>query len=354
MNANTRQFENAMRPAADTRLTPQRFTMFAKLIQFRGPLAMVLSLVLMPKIAMADTKALHTCRFLSAAGVPLTDEIPVNTQVPTFILIPGFRDTGDSAASLRQADAIQRRHPRANVIVVDWRLTPKTKGDGETGEECKDTFGMGSLWKLYLEYQHSVWTSKSVGNDVAHWIKRNGILPRRTVISGYSLGAQIAAYASNACAQPEMCGEPVHAIIAADPAGPRFEDRPPEQRLDPTDARHVVVMHTTESLGDEHAVGTSDIYLAWPEAIRRNDVALHSLARELVTVALKVADTSIMCRTTPSADAFDVDFASRLNFPLESFGAIAHSLHDLECAIAIIYFELVSEAPAHNVLTAND
>jgi pimeloyl-ACP methyl ester carboxylesterase len=326
--------------------------MFAKLIQFRGTLAMVLSLVLMPKIAMADTKALHTCRFLSAAGVPLTDEIPINTQVPTFILIHGFRDTGDSAAWLQQADAIQRRHPRANVIVVDWRLTPQTKGDGETGRGRKYPFALGSFCNLYWEYCDSAWISKSVGHDIAHWIKRNGILPRRTVISGHSLGAQIAAYASNACAQPEMCGEPVHAIIAADPAGPGFENRPPEQRLDPTDARHVVVMHTTESLGDENAVGTSDIYLAWPEALRRNDVALHSLARELVIVALKVADTPTMVRTTPNADAFDLDLASRLNFPSESSGAIAQSLHDLECAIATVYLELVSEALANNVLTA--
>jgi hypothetical protein len=151
-----------------------------------------------------------------------------------------------------------------------------------------------------------------------------------------------------------MCGEPVHAIIGADPAGPGFEQRPPAQRLDPTDARHVVVMHTTESLGDENAVGTSDIYLNWPEAMRRNDVALHSLARELVTVALEIADTSAMVRTTRNADAVGLGLASRLKLSAESSGTIAHSFHDLECAIATVYFELECEAAASNVLIAFD
>ena len=112
-------------------------------------------------------------------------------------------------------------------------------------------------------------------------------------------------------------------------------------------------MHTTESLGDEQAVGTSDIYLAWPEALRRNDVFLHSLARELVTVAFKVADTPTMVRTTPNADAVGPGLASQLKLPSESFGTVANSLHDLECAIATVYFELVSEA-AHNDLIAYD
>ena len=82
---------------------------------------------------------------------------------------------------------------------------------------------------------------------------------RHVCKTGHSLGAQIAAYASNECARPGMCGEPVHAIVAADPAGPCFELGLPEQRLDPTDAQHVIVVHTTETFGDENPVGTSDI-----------------------------------------------------------------------------------------------
>jgi len=99
-----------------------------------------------------------------------------------------------------------------------------------------------------------------------------------------------------------MCGAPVHTIIAADPAGPRFELCPPEQRLDPTDARRVIVVHTTESFGDEHLIGTLDIRINWPEAKQPDPITRHSLAREFVTASFLGTDTS----TTDQA-ALDVN-----------------------------------------------
>ena len=127
--------------------------------------------------------------------------------------------------------------------------------------------------------------SKQVGRRIAEWMKAKGVLPRRTVICGHSLGAQIAAFASNACARSDMGNEPVAIVVATDPAGPCFELKPPEERLDKTDAGQVIVVHTTQVFGDENAIGTRDVYVSWPETEQPDYVWQHSQAREMVTAS---------------------------------------------------------------------
>jgi hypothetical protein len=112
------------------------------------------------------------------------------------------------------------------------------------------------------------------------------VQPSQTVISGHSLGAQIAAFASNEAARPDCFGESLHAILAADPAGPMFELATEAERLDPTDAKEVMVVHTTKMFGDENAVGTLDIYVDWTEA-DNDPIVQHSRARELVTQSFR-------------------------------------------------------------------
>ena len=307
-----------------------------------GTVATALALTLMPKITVSGANALYDSRFLAADGGSLFDNFQVDPRTPTFFVVHGFRDTGFSDASLRQANAIQQSFPLANVIVLDWCLTAPLCEQGETREK-NSLSGMKAIRKLYRDYQDSVRMSKFVGRDIAQWIKQNEISPARTVISGHSLGAQIAAYASNECARAEMCCERVLAIIAADPAGPFFELGPPEIRLDPTDAQHVLVVHTTEVFGDEHAVGTSDVYLNWPEAELRNDVLLHSLARELVTAAFQVANTPTSNRGTCNELALNLNLVPGLSPSFNGHGALGNCLQGIVFDIETILCELGSD-----------
>ena len=53
--------------------------------------------------------------------------------------------------------------------------------------------------------------------------------------------------------------------------------------MDQTDARRVIVIHTTDSLGCAEPLGTQDVYVAWPDPHTPGPIARHSHARELIT-----------------------------------------------------------------------
>lgn len=59
-------------------------------------------------------------------------------------------------------------------------------------------------------------------------------------------------------------GGKIAAIYALDPAGPKFtkkELKPPKERLDPTDAKFVQVIHTDkEYIGADFDLGHQDFY----------------------------------------------------------------------------------------------
>ena len=262
------------------------------------------ALVLIPSVAISGTDTPRNTCFLSADGIPLSDDYPIAPEAMTVLVVHGFRDSGVSAASLRQAGAVRLRFPEANVIVVAWRPASKSLEQGDATQKRRRWFDVEWSFGPWREYSDWAETTKAVGRDIAGWMKQRGISPHRTVISGHSLGAQIAAFASNECARAEMCGEPVHTIIAADPAGPNFELSSPKQRLDPTDAQRVIVVHTTELFGDEHPIGTSDIHIDWPKSKQPDPISRHSLAREFVTASFLETDTSTTDQMAPDANAF--------------------------------------------------
>ncbi|MBL7040052.1 MAG: hypothetical protein ISR77_15550 [Pirellulaceae bacterium] len=226
-----------------------------------------------------ETSGARIVRFLAADGAPLERGWPVDCGVPTYLVVHGFNDSGTSAPCLRQAAAIQRRFPTANVAIVDWVLPPEPPRD----EKLSWALPWEQLTDIVSEYTRAVRVSTRLGREIAGWMKERGIQPSMTVVSGHSLGAQIAAFVSNECAKPELFGEPVRAIVAADPAGPLFVGQPREMRLDSTDADQVIVVHATEVLGDKNAIGAVDVYVSWPESDAPDVITQHSLAREFIT-----------------------------------------------------------------------
>jgi len=242
----------------------------------------VVLLVARPGVCASDVREAtdrRAAEFLSENGELLPADWRAQTGVMTFLVVHGFRDTGTSEESLRQARAIRQRFERDNVVIVSWRV-PNCPDPAASRKG--DSF-FGHMWQLASDYAQAVDIARRVGREIGDWMNEKQISPESTVISGHSLGAQIAAFASNACALPELFGAPVRAILAADPAGPLFEGRLPAERLDPSDAQEVIVVHTTDMLGVKSAVGTVDTYVSWPASKNPDTIARHSFARELVT-----------------------------------------------------------------------
>ncbi len=260
--------------------------MFRNVEKHRLVFTTALAGLLIPGLAFSATKAEPwTTRFLSADGEVLADDRAIDPQAPTYLVVHGFQGSGTDAEYLEQAAAIGKRFPKANVVIVHWRPPPRPK-------PAKGRWpALVPIPPIFRIWEYSPWAKQAehAGQDIAKWLKDRKIAPSRTVIVGHSLGGQVAAFASNECAKKKLCGQPVRGILASDPAGPLFQGLPPEKRLDGTDARKVIVVHTTALLGDENAIGTVDIYVPWPESKQEEldeittAIKLHNWAKKLVT-----------------------------------------------------------------------
>ncbi|XP_034241107.1 pancreatic triacylglycerol lipase-like [Thrips palmi] len=156
---------------------------------------------------------------------------------PTKIIIHGFLShQGPSSGGdvLKNAFlAVQD----CNVITVDW-----------SGADPRE---YSSAVKLAVP---------RVANEVAELIRMihglGGDLNDVHVL-GHSLGAQMAGMAASLTLGPAGAGR----VTGLDPAGPLFEGRDPSQRLDPTDAAFVDVVHTDGGqLGYSAPLGHADFF----------------------------------------------------------------------------------------------
>jgi pancreatic triacylglycerol lipase len=157
-----------------------------------------------------------------------------NVQIETLIIIHGWRSNGESAVNdLIKTAALQTRN--INVIVIDWSPIAS---------------------KGYTVAQGSV---VAVGNYIGDFLLRldNELNHRlnRVTISGHSLGAHISGVAG------ARTRGVINTIVGLDPAGPLFSESNINNRLDPTDASHVHVIHTNDGLlGFNLKMGHADYY----------------------------------------------------------------------------------------------
>lgn len=78
------------------------------------------------------------------------------------------------------------------------------------------------------------------------------------LIIGHSLGAHLSGFAGKRI--QEVAKKKIPRIVASDPAGPVFSDRPCDERLCKEDASRVVIFHTSY-LGIEQPMGHIDYYV---------------------------------------------------------------------------------------------
>ncbi|XP_061432932.1 LOW QUALITY PROTEIN: lipase member H-like [Lethenteron reissneri] len=175
----------------------------------------------------------------SAAGKLLAPTAPggVQERRVTFI-IHGFRISGSKPVWLDSMVAtLHAVRPEGDVIVVDWN-------HGAT----------------HLVYGAAVRNVRPVATELAQLVQRllrdGEVLPGRVHLIGASLGAHVSGMAG-----ADLNGT-LGRISALDAAGPEFEDRNADERLDHTDAAFVDVYHSdTDMFGIKTSVGHVDFYI---------------------------------------------------------------------------------------------
>ncbi|KAM8939332.1 lipoprotein lipase [Pelodytes ibericus] len=169
------------------------------------------------------------------------DECNFNRTSKTFVVIHGWTVTGMYESWVAKlVEALYKREPNSNVIVVDW------------------------LRRSHQHYPVSAGYTKLVGQDVAtfiDWMDERFNYPVDNIhILGYSLGAHAAGIAGS------LTRKTVNRITGLDPAGPNFEYAENAVSLSPDDAEFVDVLHTytrgspDRSIGIQKPVGHVDIY----------------------------------------------------------------------------------------------
>ncbi|XP_078142917.1 lipase member H [Centroberyx gerrardi] len=184
------------------------------------------------------TRANATCgRQLSHSN--LSAHPNFNFSRPTAFVIHGYRPTGSPPAWLEKITQLLLQRKDMNVVVVDWNY-------GATN----------------LNYFKAVENTHKAADNLTAFIEKmqeHGASLSSIHMIGISLGAHISGFVG---ANLKVKGKgKIGRITALDPAGPQFTDKPPAERLDPTDAEFVDALHTDiDALGFRKPLGHIDFY----------------------------------------------------------------------------------------------
>lgn len=160
----------------------------------------------------------------------------VDFSLPVVFLIHGWFDS-KNRTWIYQTIEDYLLYQDTNICVVDWN-------------------------RLALQsYAISAKNTKKVGHQLAKFItamENNGMSLNRVTFVGHSFGSHVSGYAGAAL------GGRISAIYALDPAGPRFTKKKLNtlnERLDPSDALFVQVIHTDRTyIGADYDLGHQDFY----------------------------------------------------------------------------------------------
>lgn len=158
-----------------------------------------------------------------------------NLSRQSIFIIHGYRPTGSPPVWMYRLSEGLLARTDSNVIVVDWN-----RGAANVNylKSVKNTHKTAENLTAFIRTMQDYGASLSS----IHMI-------------GVSLGAHISGFVG-----AKLNGT-IGRITGLDPAGPTFTGKPPEERLDPTDAQFVDVLHTDiDALGFREPVGHIDFY----------------------------------------------------------------------------------------------
>ncbi|XP_056140508.1 lipase member H-like [Lampris incognitus] len=180
------------------------------------------------------TRAHETCGKLLSHSNPVASP-HFNLFGTTTFVIHGYRPSGSPPVWLGRITQLLLARKDMNVVVVDWN------------------YGAANL-----NYFKVVENTRQAALNLTSFIKtmqEHGASLNSIHMIGVSLGAHMSGFVG-----AELNGK-IGQITALDPAGPKFTGTAPEDRLDPTDAQFVDVIHTDmDSLGFREPVGHIDFY----------------------------------------------------------------------------------------------
>uniref|UniRef100_A0A3Q3RWQ7 Lipase, member Ib n=1 Tax=Mastacembelus armatus TaxID=205130 RepID=A0A3Q3RWQ7_9TELE len=158
-----------------------------------------------------------------------------NVSRPTTFVIHGYRPTGAPPIWINHIVHLLAEQEDMNIIVVDWN-----KGAAN------------------LNYFTAVAYTREAAHNLTEFImnmEEEGASLSSVHLIGVSLGAHLAGFVG-----ANLKGK-IGRITGLDPAGPMFTSATPEERLDPSDAMFVDVLHTDiNSFGLRGAHGHIDFY----------------------------------------------------------------------------------------------
>lgn len=155
---------------------------------------------------------------------------------PTVFVTHGWNSDGTKPVCTMIRDAFLRVED-TNVIIIDWSSVAKNV-----------------VYSTVVKGIPAV--AEHVGTFVNFLRVKANLNTARLQMVGHSLGAHVASLGARAASK--YCE--VAQVVALDPAKPMFQYKGPGQRVDRTDARNVQVIHTSNILGINYVMGTSDFY----------------------------------------------------------------------------------------------
>ncbi|XP_065412254.1 lipase member H isoform X2 [Chrysemys picta bellii] len=142
----------------------------------------------------------------------------LNVTKKTILIVHGYRPTGSPPIWIQKAVHLLLSVEDINIIIVDWNRGATT-----------------------LLYHRASSNTKKVAEFLKTFIDKmlaDGASLDSVYMIGISLGAHISGFVG------QMYNGKLGRITGLDPAGPLFNGKPPEERLDPTDAQFVDVIHS--------------------------------------------------------------------------------------------------------------
>ncbi|KAJ8385823.1 hypothetical protein AAFF_G00181790 [Aldrovandia affinis] len=153
----------------------------------------------------------------------------------TTFVIHGYRPTGAPPVWVGHVVNLLAAQGDMNILVVDWN-----RGAAN------------------LNYYTAVANTRKAAENITafiHNMQEKGAMLSSIHLIGVSLGAHVAGFVG------ALLKGKIGRITALDPAGPLFSGTPPEERLDPTDAQFVDVLHTDiDAFGYRGPLGHIDFY----------------------------------------------------------------------------------------------
>jgi pimeloyl-ACP methyl ester carboxylesterase len=224
------------------------------------------------------------------------DSYEVNKHEQTFILVHGFLSKPSAWAEDMGAD-LRKRFPKANILLLDWT---------ELSSNI-DYFG-------WFNSEGAVASAVITGEKLA-WVLQTKLDVRIGTLHliGHSLGAHICGIAGAEIAS--ATGRSVAQITGLDPAKQMFENQPDRCRVDCSDAKRVVIIHTSKEFGLAIPSGHLDLYF-YPNSDESqhgytDPVTNHNFATKLLTHLIRGAafvqhgDSSVVEKEVEFDDIFE-------------------------------------------------